>query len=154
MAISKLQLALVHVAKSHLHLDDETYRDILHVQAGVATAKDLDHKGLEAVLARFAELGFSGRPDGNRTTPRSRRPPEPQDVTGELPTPGQQGLISHLWQDLGWRGERRIEFTKRVCGGHAWPQTRAEAAALIEALKSMVRRGYDQRTPRRKRVGA
>lgn len=149
--VTNSQLALVHVGKKQLHLDDETYRDILHVQGGVRSAKDLSPEGLDKVLARFAELGFAGRPDGNRKAPRSRRQPAvPEDVTGQLPTPGQQGMLAHLWQDLGWTGSRRIEFSKRVVG-RAWPQTRGEASKLIEALKSMRDRGYDQRVPRRRR---
>lgn len=147
--VTKSQLALVHVGKKALRLDDETYRDILHAQAGVGSARDLSPDGLDKVLARFAELGFAGRPDGNRKTPRSRRPPAPQDVTGQLPTPGQQGMLMHLWKDLGWTGTRRLEFSKRVVG-RAWPQTRAEASKLIEALKSMRERGYDERVPRRR----
>jgi len=142
------QLALVHVAKKDLGLDDEAYRDILHVEAGVTSARDLTPSGLERVLARFREMGWPG--PGRRTGGWRRSRPRALKEPFELPTPGQQGLIGHLWEDLGWPpGERRIAFARRVCDGMAWPQTREQANRLIEALKAMVRRGYDERRPRR-----
>ncbi|MBM4395623.1 MAG: regulatory protein GemA [Deltaproteobacteria bacterium] len=142
---TKEQLALLHVAKAKLGLSDDTYRDILHVQGGVASAKDLGARGFEAVLKRFRELGFRRRSPA-RTTKAAAAP-------GDPPSPLQLSKIRHLWEDLGWREEeRRRGFAKRVCGGHPWPQTVEEAAALIEALKKMRGRGYSERTPRRPRA--
>lgn len=150
--LSREQLALVHVAKRDLGLTDEVYRDILHVETGRESSKDLDRRGLDKLLARFASMGFQqGHLDGRARGGRPKVPPA-ADPT-ELPTPGQQGMIRHLWEDVGWpQGPRRTEFCQRVCGGHPWPQTRAEANQLIEALKAMVKRGYSDRVPRKPRA--
>ena len=40
MPITAKQKALLHVAKAQLVLDDETYRQILHSNAGVTSAAD------------------------------------------------------------------------------------------------------------------
>jgi hypothetical protein len=148
--LSRDQLALVHVAKRSLGLTDEAYRDILHVETGVESSKDLDRKGLDRLLSRFADMGFrQGHLDGRpRGKPKARPVPDAND----LPTPGQQGMLRHLWEDVGWPlGERRTEFCQRMCGGHPWPQTRAEANVLIEGLKAMVKRGYSERVERKPR---
>jgi len=106
----------------------------------VESAKDLDVRGVEAVLKRFRELGFRRR---------SRRQRRDDGLPGELPTSEQMKKIRHLFEDLGWHEtERRQGFAKRQCNGHPWPQDRAEANQLIEALKAMVRRGYRERKPR------
>lgn len=147
--VTNAQLALVHVGKKRLHLDEETYRDILHVQGGVRSAKDLSPEGLDKVLARFAELGFAGRPDGNRKTPRSRRPPAaPEDVTGQLPTPGQQGMLAHLWQDprlFAWRGNELRLLTDHggadgeVLGANKWLVHRHKARSGAASRAGMLR---------------
>lgn len=135
---TRRQLALVHVAKRRLRLSDDLYRDILREQGGVESARDLDQEGFERVMQRMKELGFR--------VVRDQRP-------GALPTPLQLRKIRHLWEDLGWReSERRVGFCRRVTG-QPWPQDREQANQLIEALKSMVRRGYRERVPRRPGTG-
>lgn len=142
---TRQQLALVHVAKRELRLSDDVYRDILAEQGGVESAKELSAAGLERVLKRFRELGFRRRATRPRRAGRAVQ-------AGDPPSPLQLAKVRHLWEDLGWREEKRRQgFARRVCG-HPWPQTEAEASALIEALKSMVLRGYRDRTPRRPRT--
>lgn len=51
-------LAKIHIAKSQLGLDDETYRAILARVAGVRSAKDLSPRQIGAVLAEFVRLGW------------------------------------------------------------------------------------------------
>ena len=51
-------LALIHLAKQQLGLDDETYRALLWNVAGVRSARDLDALGRAEVLARLREHGF------------------------------------------------------------------------------------------------
>lgn len=154
MKATTKQLALIHVAKAKLGLDDDTYRDILWVQAHVETAKDLDPIGVERVLKRFQELGFRLPGDVPKPGPKCEliqfRPaghrPMPRQTCGELlPTSNQQALIRHLFEDLGWHDQkRRLAFTERQCGGRAFPN-REQASALIECLKKMVKRGYSDR---------
>ena len=58
MALSRKQIAMIHVAKKQLGLCDEDYRAILLHEAGVDTSRDLDSDGLDAVMQRFKVLGF------------------------------------------------------------------------------------------------
>jgi hypothetical protein len=60
------RLALIHIAKKQIGLDDEAYRGILS-GAGVSSAKDLKTDAqFNVVMASFVKLGFlpQGRPDG------------------------------------------------------------------------------------------
>jgi hypothetical protein len=130
---TRRQLALIHLAKSALRLSDDLYRDILYVQAGVESAKDLTREGFERVLQRFRELGFRHI--------RDERP-------GAEATRGQLKMMRHLFDDLGWFDRARREgFCRRMCG-EPEPRTREQANKVIEALKAMVRRGYGERVKR------
>lgn len=51
-------LAKIHIAKSQLGLDDETYRAVLARIAGVRSAKDLSPRQIGAVIAEFVRLGW------------------------------------------------------------------------------------------------
>jgi len=66
-------LALIHVGKQQLGLDDDTYRTLLWGVAGVRSARDLDAAGRAEVLAWLHEHGF--RPlagAARRSTPQAR----------------------------------------------------------------------------------
>lgn len=52
------QLAILHIAKSQLKLNDQEYRLILRNLAGVESGKDLDNQSLEKVMAFLEERGF------------------------------------------------------------------------------------------------
>ena len=139
MGLNRSQYAVLHVAKKELALDDDTYRDVLHGVAGVRSAKELDQVTFRAVMSRFEELGFKGS-NHRKVRPRTRagRPDPNAMVTG-----AQMRMLQHLYAELGMTTlPRQNGFNKRVCG-HAWPQTRAEASRVIEALKKMRGRGYD-----------
>lgn len=133
------QQKVIHVARRALGLDDDVYRDILRTAAGVTSSKDLDARGFRSLMARFEELGFRGT---RQARPRSRAVPGERDpealVTGE-----QLRLLRHLFAELGFDTLlRQGAFCERVCK-RRWPQTRAEASKVIEALKRMRSRGYD-----------
>lgn len=55
-------LAKIHIAKSQLGMDDDTYRALLARVAGVRSAKDLSPRQIGAVLAEFVRLGFQPKP--------------------------------------------------------------------------------------------
>ncbi|WP_181297005.1 gp16 family protein [Pseudomonas sp. Q2-TVG4-2] len=55
-------LAKIHIAKSQLGLDDDTYRALLARVAGVRSAKELSPRQIGAVLAEFERLGFKPKP--------------------------------------------------------------------------------------------
>ena len=52
------ELALIHVAKKVLALDDGTYRDLLWMIAGVKSAADLDAFGRSQLIHHFRAKGF------------------------------------------------------------------------------------------------
>jgi Protein of unknown function (DUF1018) len=128
--ISNAQKTLLHVAKAHLQLADEDYRALLEAEAGVSSSNDLDNRGLDRVLKRFAKLGFVNKAH----RPRPRRQP------AGLVTPAQQLLMQELYEQLGWSDPaRQMGFARRVCK-KSFPQTRGDAIKVIEGLKGMVKR--------------
>ena len=66
-------LAKIHIAKSQLGLDDETYRALLARVAGVRSAKDLSPRQIVAVIAEFERLGW--KPKTARKTSRTKPNP-------------------------------------------------------------------------------
>jgi len=58
MQKKKSQLALIHIAKKQLNLDDTAYRAILS-GAGITSAKDIENDNqFNTIMAAFKELGF------------------------------------------------------------------------------------------------
>ncbi|MFW6027279.1 MAG: regulatory protein GemA [bacterium] len=82
------QIALVHVAKSRLGLDDDTYRDILDAYCGVTSARDLDREGFDLLMEVFAQMGFEST---SAKRNYGRRP--------GMATTGQIAYIRRLWAD-------------------------------------------------------
>ena len=129
--ISNAQKAMLHVAKSQLKLEDEMYRAILREQGGVESSTELTNTTFERVIRRLEELGFVN--SARRPLRRDRRPTEPV-------TPEQQQKIRDLYATLGWtETARQMGFNKRCCR-KSWPQTRTDAAKVIEGLKAIVAR--------------
>lgn len=52
------ELALIHIAKTQLGLDDDTYRDLLFNIAGVRSSRELDNKGREQILQHMKTKGW------------------------------------------------------------------------------------------------
>ena len=67
-AARKSELAMIHVAKKFLALEDDVYRSILVKVTGKASASELDGAGRKALIDHFKKLGFkvaakrAGRP--------------------------------------------------------------------------------------------
>src|SRR4030067_3108871 len=73
MAIGRKKKALLHIAKDDLHLDEESYRQILKGVAGVESSIQLTKEGFDKVMKRFQEMGFKGRlPHPYQPTPKGR----------------------------------------------------------------------------------
>lgn len=60
-AIRKRELAQIHIAKSDLGLDDDTYRALLMDVSGVDSAAKLTAKGRKDVLERFISKGWANK---------------------------------------------------------------------------------------------
>lgn len=57
--LRKRELAAIHVAKTQLGLDDDTYRAMLETLTGKRSAADLDWQGRKKVLDHLKSKGFS-----------------------------------------------------------------------------------------------
>jgi phage gp16-like protein len=127
------QLALIHVAKKQLGLDDDTYRAILQKLGRVESAKQLDAAGFEAVLRYFNSCGFE-------STWRKRN-------YGERPgmaSPRQVALIRQLWREYtGGDDDAALnKWLERTCKLSALAFLTPKAAQdAITGLKKMTARG-------------
>lgn len=123
-------LAMLHIAKKELALDDETYRDALEQATGHRSARDLSERQLGQAIDAMKARGF--RP--KRKAPRSDDP--------------HVRKIWALWRQLGDDGYLRTPdrpalraFVKRMTGveNPDW-LTQAQANRVIEALKAWLER--------------
>lgn len=141
IGLTNKQIALLHVAKKQLNLDDDTYRQILLLYGGIETAKYMSLEGFERVIEHFERLGFQSAAAQKQPTRQTRyRAPE-RDADGS-PYPAQLKIIQRYFEQIGFiDGDRQQGFCRRVIK-KPWPQTRAEANKIFEALKAMLARGY------------
>lgn len=131
--------AKIHIAKQQLKLSDEIYRDILFSLFKVESCVDLTSRQADQLLKHFKTLGWRQK---KRKKARIHAPLE-------LPTLEQLRHLKYLYEELDWtEQQRQMGFNKRMCG-KPWPQTRAEANKIIEAIKKMKTRGYTERVPRK-----
>lgn len=68
-------LAMIHLAKKDLGLDDDMYRDILKQCCGVESSADLDQPNRRKLLAFFRGRGW-GRKDHGQNRPRNMNVPD------------------------------------------------------------------------------
>lgn len=62
MNLHAVHMAKIHVAKTQLGMDDESYRALLARVAGVQSAKELSGRQVGRVLAEFQRLGWTPVP--------------------------------------------------------------------------------------------
>lgn len=128
MGLNREQLAVIHIAKKELNLDDDLYRSILKSEAGVESSKSLSPQQFDQIMKRFKKLGFK------KLTPKREK------SGSALVLPSQMEFIEKLYDQLGWtERERRVGFNQRQIT-KPWPQSRSEANKIIEGLKAMIRR--------------
>ena len=134
--INANQIALLHVAKKELALDEENYRSILkHYK--VKSAKDLTLKDFRQLVKYLETLGFTS--SNKKPTHAPNR-----DANG-LPYPAQLADIYNMFDKLVIRETyRQRRFCERVIK-KPWPQTRGEANKIYEALKAMLAREQKKR---------
>ena len=138
MALTRQQLAAIHVGKKALGLTDDEYRAILQRAGGATSTRQLDSPGFELVIETFTSLGW--RPSFRRPY-LGRRP--------SMATPGQVTLMRTLW-DRYTRGEG-VDLTlgkwlNRTFGVSALQfVTAIQAPKAIDALRSMVSRVETER---------
>lgn len=124
-------IAMIHVARKQLALDEDTYRDVLERVTGKRSSGELTAGELGRVVDALKDLGFTPK----RTAPRSKK--------------GHVRKVWVMWGQLEDRGLLRNPgraslraFVKRMTGieDPEW-LTPEQANVVIESLKAWRRRG-------------
>ncbi|QTD46159.1 regulatory protein GemA [Ottowia testudinis] len=137
--LSRNQLAVIHIARQQLGIDDPTYRALLRGAAGVTSSTELNEADFEAVMRRFGQLGFTGR----KGVATSALAPHARATDGYRPgmaTPAQIDTIRGMWAK--WHGsddERALSrWIERYYGISALRFCDVQTAQkAIEGLKAM-----------------
>lgn len=139
-ALNKPKLIqLIHIGKSKLCLDDDTYRSLLVAMTGKDSTKAMTISELNKVLARLKQLGF--------VVTHKKKDPEPIDDKASLDIEQQIKLIRHLWLDLHALGAVRNK-SEQALATYIKNQTQTaiddldseQASNIIERLKSWRKR--------------
>ncbi|MBQ2260396.1 MAG: regulatory protein GemA [Loktanella sp.] len=130
MAMSKKQLAILHVAKGKLALSEAQYRTALVQIAGVTSSTELDQGGFEAMMGFFEYLGFK---------PLSASGPDYGERPG-MASFAQIELIRTIWSEYTNQGgedalNKWLTRTFKVSSLRFLTMTKARNA--IAALKHM-----------------
>lgn len=136
-SIPAKKIALLHVAKKQLGLDDDSYRDILRRTAGVDSAADLDEIGFFHVIKHLTVLGFRStwtkRTFGNRPG---------------MASPSQIELMRRLWKSYDPGDENEAHLNAWLFKYHKVSALRfvsdEKADKIIAALKAMAARRQDR----------
>ncbi|MFO1038127.1 MAG: regulatory protein GemA [Geminicoccaceae bacterium] len=132
----RAQLALVHMGRKQLGLDEDTYRQLLERVAGRRSAGELKPSQLRSVIGEMRRLGFKDRPVRKLKEPQHRK-------------------IAALWAELRRAGVLR-EKTDRALDAFVKRQTGVErlewldatqSNRVIEALKSWGKRIDEAQVP-------
>jgi hypothetical protein len=147
MPIGRKKKAIVHIAKEDLHLDEESYRQILKGVAGVESATRLTEEGFERVMKRFQEMGFKGLlPHPYHPVPKGRLIPSGSPQGLESITSNQQDFISYLLERLSWDEGHYHAFCQRIIK-RPDPLTKRDGQKIIIGLMAVLR----QRTMKKRR---
>jgi len=146
MAIGRKKKAVVHIAKENLHLDDESYRQILKGVAGVESSAQLTTEGFEKVMNRFQEMGFKGLlPHPYQPVPKGRLIPSGSPQGMEPITSSQQNFITYLLERLGWDDGHFQAFCQRIIKKPD-PLTKRDGQKIIIGLMAILRKKAVQAT--------
>lgn len=131
----KKLVQLIHIGKSKLCLDDETYRSLLETTTGKTTTKEMTLGELNKVMTRLKQLGFT--PTAPKSAGKIKQDKDPQAK-----------LIRHLWLTLHNLGAVKDPSEKALCAYVkrqtgidllAWLPSH-KASTVIESLKKWVER--------------
>jgi len=140
VVIGQKKKSLIHVAKSNLHLDDSSYRQILKGVAGVESSTELTREGFEKVMKRFEEMGFKGLlPSPYHPAPKGRLIPFQSPQGFDPITPSQQNFIAYLLENLDWDEGHYRAFCQRIVKRPA-PLTKRDGQKIIIGLMAVLRK--------------
>jgi len=140
VVIGQKKKSLIHVAKSNLHLDDSSYRQILKGVAGVESSTELTREGFEKVMRRFEAMGFKGLlPSPYHPAPKGRLIPFQSPQGFDPITPSQQNFIAYLLENLDWDEGHYQAFCQRIVKRPA-PLTKRDGQKIIIGLMAVLRK--------------
>ena len=140
MVIGRKKKALVHIAKENLHLDEDSYRQILKGVAGVGSAAELTREGFEKVMKRFQEMGFKGLlPSPYHPVPKGRLIPSGSPQGFESITSNQMDFIAYLLDKLTWDEGHYHAFCQRIIK-RPDPLTKRDGQKIIIGLMAILRK--------------
>jgi len=118
--MDKKKLAVIHIVKKELGLNDAEYRDILWRVAGVRSAKDLDERNFRKLMYYFVRSKYYWI--------------NPYGLTIK-----QKLYIKYLAKGLSWDEEHLKNFINKYYHKSDLDKlTRKEAIKLIESLKGVL----------------
>lgn len=129
MNINPKQLQLIHIAKSQLNIDDETYKETLLAKFNVRSSKELTYYQATLFLDHLKRAGFKIK--------RKKTTVKMGSKVITMATAAQRALIEVLKANIVWKVsyqawlEKRMKIKKIV--------TCAEAFKVIEGLKGMLK---------------
>ncbi len=114
------KLAVIHIVKRELNLDDQAYRDLLEQVAGVRSARDLDEEGFKRLMRAFARSShYQVNPDGL--------------------TLRQKLFIDHLVTELAWDQDHLRNFLRKYYKkGRVEVLSRKEGSKVIFGLQKIL----------------
>lgn len=103
------ELAMIHVAKKQLAMDDESYRAMLWACGRVRSSKDLDYGGRQRVIEHFKKCGFvavkskTAHPGRPHNIDSASRGPQIQKVEALLADAGREwayadGMVKRMFK--------------------------------------------------------
>ena len=127
--MTREQLALIHVAKKQLDMDDALYREMLEQHGGVKSARDLSSRGFQSVMSAFERMGFKSNGGRRRF-----------GVREGFATDAQLDMIRSLWRAYAGEDDERglngwLEKWFKISNLRFLPGYKA--SKVIEALKKM-----------------
>ena len=114
------KLAVIHIVKKELQINEEEYRDTMEKVSGVRSAKDLDDLGFQRLMRYFARSGhYRANRDG---------------ITFR-----QKMYIKHLVEDLAWDATHCANFLKKYYKtAELGTLSKKEGSKVIESLKHIL----------------
>lgn len=138
MKATRKQLALIHIGKKRLGLDEETYRTVLRNVTSKRSAAQLTVDEAGRVIDHMVELGF-------RIEAKDDRRGRFRDLRGRpgMASDRELRLIEALWAEIARGDPKRTlrRFVWRMCRvSDVRFLTSQDAYVVIEAIKKMVER--------------
>lgn len=110
MTTRKSLIAMVHIAKSRMGMDDETYRDWLAKNTGKRSSSDLSDRQLTTLVQTLRAAGYLDEAPAAAKVIAGKGANRPTDAQWKTA----RGLVKKLGLEGGLDGEAFASFVKRV----------------------------------------